>query len=368
MKRREIDPRRYLALTALLAAVATIAICLLPHDRRLRFEALTDWDVVKAGWIYDRIHNDPTPIDVAFIGTSRTVFGVDSAEVETLARQATEEDLHVVNFGMPFPGRDLHWLLVRELLEARKVRLLVIEADEDEPRDLHRAFGSLADPRDLLQSPLILNETYFPNLVRLPRRQLSLFLRSTFAGIFGASTAFDPASYRGAHWDDMSEEDGTPQSPIHPIHLRTASSSAEEMSRERTHEAQVEAHKIHLPRPLAWLEERANVEYLYKIAALAREHGTALTFLYLPEYQGLARPAQAALYEQLGPLWIPPGPLSNRKLWFDVNHLNYYGAVSLAPWLAAKLSDTEKDPPDADNRPVAVSSDLDQQKAVQKGK
>jgi hypothetical protein len=84
---------------------------------------------------------------------------------------------------------------------------------------------------------------------------------------------------------------------------------------------------------------------------LAREHATALTFPYLPEYQGP---------EQLGTLWTPPGSLSNRKLWFDVNHLNYRGAASLAPWLAAELTDTEKAPPAADSRGAGASAELHQ--------
>jgi hypothetical protein len=341
MRYRNIDPRRYLALTALLSVVVIIAICLLPHNRNLRFAVLTDWDVVKAGWIYERIHSDPTPIDIAFIGTSRTIFGVDSAKVEAVTRQRTGLDLHVVNFALPFPGRDLHWLIARELLKTRKVKLLVLEVDEDEPRDLHRAFGSLADVHDLIFAPMIINVSYFPNLIRLPRRQLSLFLRSTFPAIFDDEMTLDSASYRGAHWDDTWAEEGTPQAPIFPIRPRTTFPSAGELAHERAHETEVAAHKIQLPSSVAWLEHRANIYYLRKIAASARERDVALTFLYLPGYQGLDRPREAGVYQQLGPLWTPPTFLSKREMWYDVNHLNYNGAFSLATWLGNELSKTQ---------------------------
>ena len=44
-------------------------------------------------------------------------------------------------------GRDLHWLLAREVLETRKPKLLVIEVTESEPRSMHPAFPYLDDVR-----------------------------------------------------------------------------------------------------------------------------------------------------------------------------------------------------------------------------
>jgi hypothetical protein len=261
-----------------------------------------------------------------------------------------------VNFALAHPGRDMHWLLVHELLTTRKVRMLVLEVDEEEPRDLHPAFGSLADPADIVGAPLLINISYFSNLVRLPRRQLSLFLRSTLPDIFGSEMTFDPAWYRGAHWDDAWAEQGAPRAPLYPIRPRTTYPTETEMVRERAHEAVLAARKVHLPSSFAWLEQRANIYYLQKIAALAREHNTALNFLYLPGYQSLALPKQAAIYEQLGLLWTPPDFLSNRALWSDVNHLNYAGASSLAAWLGTSLSNTQEISRLPDDRHVSASA------------
>src|SRR4051812_13787892 len=58
------------------AVVALCAACALPDNRYLRFLSLTDSAVVKARWIYERIHFDPAPIDIVFIGTSHSVFGI----------------------------------------------------------------------------------------------------------------------------------------------------------------------------------------------------------------------------------------------------------------------------------------------------
>jgi hypothetical protein len=54
------------------ALLATCGMTLLPHDKYLRYQSLNDRSAPNSYWIYERIHDDPTPIDIAFIGTSRT--------------------------------------------------------------------------------------------------------------------------------------------------------------------------------------------------------------------------------------------------------------------------------------------------------
>jgi hypothetical protein len=337
-----MTPRRYLALAAALTLAIVVGVCLLPSDRYLRFASMTEPAVVKAGWIYERIHYDPTPIDIAFIGTSRTLFGVDSNEVESVLGGLTNEDLHVVNFALEHPGRDMHWLLARELLTTRRVRMLILEVNEDEPRDLHPAFGSLADVSDVIAAPLVINVSYFSNLIRLPGRQLSLFLYSMLPNALRSEVAFDPAWYRGAHWDDTWAERGPPRAPFYPIRPRTIFPTPAGMAQELTQDARLRARRIHLPSSLTWLEHRANIYYIHKIAALAHEKGVALNFLYLPSYHSSARPTEAKTYQSFGSIWTPPEFLSERELWSDVNHLNYNGAFSLAGWLGNELSDSLK--------------------------
>ncbi|MBC7637377.1 MAG: hypothetical protein H7251_17450, partial [Acetobacteraceae bacterium] len=192
---QHLSPGQFLGLLAGAIMLIVVGICLLPHSRFVRFNNLTEPAVIKAGWIYERIHHDQTPIDIMFIGTSRSVFGVDSAGVESAYRQATRQNLHVVNFAMQHLGRDLHYLLAREALLNRTIKLLVLEITEDEPRDLHPAFGPLADVSDILLAPLIINVSYFANLGRLPLRQMQLFLRTTLPGVYGTTLKFTPAKY-----------------------------------------------------------------------------------------------------------------------------------------------------------------------------
>jgi len=339
-ERSDLAPKRFFALTAALILAIIVGACLLPHDRHLRFASLQEAAVVKTGWIYERIHDDPTPIDVIFIGSSHSVFGVDSAEVERNVRRLIGQDVHVTNFALQHFGRDVPWLLAREAIKARKVRHLVVEVTGEESRAMHPAFASLADPSDMLTAPLVVNLSYFSDLAQLPLRQISLFLRTMLPGAFGAAPGFNPTQYRGAHWDDTWAQEGSTVAPIHPVRPRNTSPSAAEMEHERVHWAQLTASKLSLPPSLSWLEWRANLQYIDRIAALARQHSVALRFLYLPNYRGPARPIQATAYEKLAPIWYPPPTLlADRLFWSDVNHLNYYGARALAAWLATCLAD-----------------------------
>jgi hypothetical protein len=341
---KNLSPGRFLSLTVLLSLALISGVCLLPHDRHLRFVSLHDPAVVKAGWVYERIHDDQTPIDVMFIGTSHTVFGVDSTEVERATRQLTGRDVHVVNFGLQHLGRNIHWLLAREAIEARKVQLLVLEVDEDEPRDLHPAFSALADAEDIIAAPLLVNVSYLSDVSRLPVRQLSLFLHTILPGLFGTEPEFDPALYRGAHWDDTWAEAGSPRAPLHAP-PRTTFPSEAEMERERAHATQLSTSNLRLPARFAWLERRANLYYIRRIAALAARHRVALRFLYLPIFHGAARPAEIDVYQKFAEVWHPPLELlSNRELWLDVNHFNHDGALALASWLAIRLNDESEAP------------------------
>ncbi len=337
--RTNLSPSHFLQIALVSALAALIAACALPHDRNLRFHSLTDSAVVKAGWIYERIHFDPTPIDVVFIGTSHTVFGIDSEAVERECRDAGGENCASVNFGIQHLGRNMHWLLAREVIETRKPRLLVVEIQETESRALHPAFSALADRLDIVSAPLIINPTFLSDLVRLPLRQISLFAQSRAPSLFGEHTEFQPALYRGAHWDDTFAELGSLEYPVpHPV-PRTTVISVPELERERTHSQSADETKLRLPAALQPLEYRANLVYLEKLLNLAREHTVAIRFLYMPAYHGAPTPVFAGFYDTFAPPWDMPREIVDRnELWMDVGHLNYAGATAFSAWLGVKIA------------------------------
>ena len=54
------------------ALCGLIALIALPHDRYYRYQADQILDSRKSDWIFERLHFDDTPVDVALIGTSRS--------------------------------------------------------------------------------------------------------------------------------------------------------------------------------------------------------------------------------------------------------------------------------------------------------
>src|SRR5947208_1211790 len=109
---------RFVAVAAVSALQVLMTMCALPHERYLRFQSLTELAVVKAGWIYERTHFDPSPIDIVFIGTSHTVMGVDSDLVERACREKGTSRCATVNFALEHLGRNVQWLIAREVIEA----------------------------------------------------------------------------------------------------------------------------------------------------------------------------------------------------------------------------------------------------------
>jgi hypothetical protein len=321
-----LSPSHFLGVVVTTALALLIALSVLPDDRYLRFKSLTEPEVIKAGWIYERIHFDPTPIDVVFIGTSRTVAGIDSEIVEQTCRDAGGRYCSSVNFGMLHLGRNLHWLLAREVIEARNPRLLVVEVQETEFRALHPAFPYLADDLDIVLAPLIINTSFFADLGRLPARGISLFTKGLVPLLFGTQTKFVSDTYHGSHWDDIDKA----QSRV---------VSVAKLETERAYLASATTAKLRLPILLRQFEYRANLLYLEKLLNLARSRHIEIRFLYIPAFHDTSTPIFANFYDRFAPSWRMPEQIVDRhELWRDVEHLNYAGATALSSLVGMKIA------------------------------
>lgn len=324
---------RFLVAIAVTAVLVLGALALLPDDRYARFaHASTESPhYLRIRWIYERIHFDRTPIDVAFIGTSHSQSAIDSRIVEE-AMRARGQDVHVVNFAVPHLGRDLHWLLGRELLENRTVRELVVEVQDYEPRAPHPAFQRLGSVRDLVTSPVVINTGYLDNLVRLPRREVDLAL----PGINGTDAPrFVPERYDGAHWDDTAVLHGftAPRTAAYPEAKLVADAA---MLRTQLANNDALARRFAMPDGCSLLL-RYNRHYLDALLRLAREKGVHVTFLYLPFFAGPATPPKAAYYDVFGETLTPGAILADPAIWLNVDHLNVHGARRVSRWIGETL-------------------------------
>jgi hypothetical protein len=330
----KVRPLPLLGVAAAIALALVCALALLPHDPYLRFQQLAGESVqyLRVKWIYERIHHDPTPIDVAFVGTSHTQSGVDSELVEN-ALAAAGERRHVVNFAVPHLGRDIQYLVVKELLASRKVQTLVLEVQQVESRAPHPGFQRLASKAELLQAPVLINTGLVENFSRLPLRELELHIKTARPAWFGLQAGFDPASYAGPHYDDTYLPHGTtkPRTAVYPL-----AHFAPELAAIRADIAGKEALAKRFDSSL--FEEnplyRYNSHYLREIVALAAHHKVQLVFMYLPYLQADETPPQLAWFAQRGPVLVPRAVIGDPALWQNADHLNVYGARVLSPWLA----------------------------------
>jgi hypothetical protein len=284
--------------------------------------------------VYERIHFDPTPIDIAFIGTSHTQSGVNSSLVEEAMRRGGV-DRHVVNFAIPHLGRDLHYLVARELIQSRTVKRLVIEVQEDEARAPHPAFQRLGEVDDLLSAPLIINTGFVENLARLPLRQSLLFLQTR---VTGPTAGFDPRDYAGAHWDDTYMIHGIDVARIAVNTDESLRGPAAKLSKSHLEKRALAARTTFAQQRHSVLQ-RYSYYYLEALLDLAKTRGVEVSFLYLPFYKGPRQPVANDFFRSRGTIFTPAAILDDPGAWQNEDHLNFDGANRLSDWIGKALTE-----------------------------
>lgn len=332
---RRLSPFTFLfALALALAAVFSAAI-LLPHDRYYRYQAHSSGTTRKADWIYERLHFDPTPIDVALVGTSRMAGGISAEIVEMEFCRATGRRIHVANLGIPETGRNMHYAIAKEARNAKAPALFVVELNEFESRKPHDGFIFLADAADVISAPAAINLNYFSDIVRLPGRQASLFLESLTRRP-AVRSAFDPDAYAGPYFDRtrmIELLDGR--------HIdKAVSLSHAELDALFAARMAEEAPMHLLPPALHALEYRFSRRYLRAIEELAGKSGAGVAYAYLPAYRAPAAPA--ALLKDLDiravAFDLGGAGAEDPSLWFDATHWNAKGAVLASERFAVALA------------------------------
>lgn len=318
-------------------AFTTLALLsMVPSDRYIQWQATRTEAFARLGWIYERIHFDPAPIDVAFIGTSHTMNGIDGEAVATAMGGCPD----ITNLSIPSYGRNLHWLIARELLEHRTVGTLVVEVVENETRRSHPLFHAVARWRDIVQAPMLLNLRYLNDLALLPLDRLLLGVKTLLPAAFGLHRRFDPAQYDGP------DPDNTRMVRVHNQAFtgpRTTSEDPAALDRDAWEERADKRYNM-LPPALADLEYAVPLHYLRQIETLAASRHVPLVFLYLPSYGQDTTPHDPAPYAG-HPMLTVSDLLTPHAAWHDFAHLNAAGAAAVSARVghllatAARLAD-----------------------------
>lgn len=125
--------------------------------------------------IYSAILRDPRDIDILFVGSSTMTSGVNALQVRAALRGLTDHEPVVYTIYHPKAGFDLDYILIKDILSRKKVKLLVwdgLRPPKENPGHLHHADMFLWDMR--LHAELIDN---------VPQLKTDIYLYSVMTGL-----------------------------------------------------------------------------------------------------------------------------------------------------------------------------------------
>ncbi len=302
---------RKTALFVLLLACPVLALFFTSYSPEFAFHFVENDCYNHGAWIYDRIIHNPTPIDVAFIGSSHTIHAFQEEKME----KQMDSNYHLTNLGYCRYGRNLQFVLLKFLLKHKSPKLTVIEVHEDEEKNSHDIFPYLADTKDLLRTPTPFNRDFFSDLFNGASARLECFkaryiFRKTYPEANTVLYGYGEES-RIATENELKEN--------------------EEAWKRRLARSEIVAiEKIKMKYPLAYLE---------KMTDLLKDRKIPFLFVYLPEYGSkLKKPKYDQIYQKWAPVLYPPESIFNdRSNWMDGSHLNNKGSGLLSGWMAGQL-------------------------------
>ena len=336
------SPARFSVMLVLAALAYAIASAFLPFSPRIAWQAAAGTDMFHARWIWERLHDDPAPIDVAVLGSSRLEAGISPQVLSARLSARIGRPVRVANLAIVMPGRDFAFETVKQLYATHPEVRLIVLSDDGFVVNSHPLFREVADPGDLIAAPVVVNTKYFANLAYLPYRNLLNVAKQAFPLSFGVAPTFDRSAYLGTDLDRTRGYrvasgkwvNGDQARPVPELIALAAQGIAAQRAGKRRFS--------HVPPEMSEAIDRA---YVARIAALARAHGTRIAFLKLPFFGPLQPIGDPDPYRAIGPDFSLPALADQPALFQNGAHLNRAGAVRasqmagdmLAPLVAQAL-------------------------------
>jgi hypothetical protein len=323
---------RLLVLFGLTFALLFGASLLLPHDRYIRYQQLVDSDLFRTRWVYERIHYDKTPIDVAIIGSSRVEAAISAPILERELTEKFGRRIHVANLAIPDEGRNLHYLVARDLVENHPETRIILASVVEEAEISHPAFRYLANVDDLVHAPLLINHYYFLDAAFLPYRQMSYFIQTHLPGWFGVHRSFR---------DDYA---GTDMDTTHSYYLpsgklvdRDAVAPPEKLAAGSNLLIESDGGLWHQPSHWNALNNPEETAYTTRLVDVAKQHCAEVVFVRLPFYNSPLQMYNEAFYRRMAPLLDAQQFSHDPRSYSDTGHFNRHGIDQVTPWLWTSL-------------------------------
>lgn len=300
-----------IALFFSLLIIPFVALFVTPYSEEFAYHYIENDCYNHGVWIYDRISHNPTPIDIAFIGSSHTIHAFQDKKIEEILGS----NFKVTSLGYCRYGRNLEYAVLRMLLEHKTPKFIVLEVHEDEEKNSHDIFPYLAKTNDLLLTPTPFDRDYFSDLFYGASVRLEYFkARYIFRKKYPQPTT-ELYGYAASDRNVTNEELKENQNAWLKRLGRTQFQAIEE---------------IQMKYPLAYLDKMVN---------LIKEKNIPFIFIYLPEYGSkLKSPKYADYYQHIAPLLIPPKSIfDDASNWMDAGHFNDKGSELISEWMAEQL-------------------------------
>ena len=282
-----------------------LLIYFIPLNDRLRYSGLKDDCMNQGEWIYNRVYNEETPIDIAFLGSSHTINAIDDSYI---SKQLSP--LVATNLGYCRLGRNLHYSLLKLITTKKSPKHIVLEIREREDRYSHPIFPMVSETKDVIHPTLFVNRDYFSDVWVHMLYKLELiqdyFYKSPSTYNQDNIFAFGPVP------DTVATE--------HLVEM-------EHLRKNKTETLSESEQVFYYNFPNSYIE---------RIHQICNEKGITLSFIYIPGYGFPDHSTMLkARYESFGPVFIPPKAIfDNTDYWVDKDHLNTAGGSALSKWIA----------------------------------
>ena len=277
-------------------------------NKRQKYLGLENDCFNHAIWIYDRLYQNSKPVDIAFLGSSHTINGINDKLIE---EKLKSYNLTVVNFGYCRLGRNLTFVLVKEIIKTKKPKYLVIEISKGEDRYSHPVFPHIAGTFDVISANPFFNRDLLADIHTHLSYKIELLQEILFK-----NKSVVPA--RTSDFGFASSAD--------TIAMKNLEKAKTERSKPKS-----ELNKIEQVFFMSYPKI-----YFKKIHRLCRKNNIEMIFLYIPPYGTIQFvPNEYNTYIRYGKVILPPATLfDNPNNWHDDEHLNQNGANEFSLYLA----------------------------------
>jgi hypothetical protein len=296
--------------------IGVVMLFMIPVDKKFSYNFVKGECDNKASWIYRRIFEDERPIDIAFTGASQTSCAIMDQWIENELTSQSTEKIEVANLGYCRRGRDIQYVMLKELFRHKQPSVLVIEVAEDEPKKSHPVFPYLAENGDLFGSFVMFNQRYFKNIVN------------------GAAVRFEQLKEFVFKNDHKTEIIKNGFGYLPSTQLASTQDFVENSMNWQERNSKIK------PRMLREAGLNFSKHYVKKIVQLAQNHNCHVVFLYLPESGSeIKKPLLIDFYKKFGELIIlPESIISDHANWKDATHFNNSGAKKTSAFIVKEFA------------------------------